>query len=238
MIVSTTETTALDCASLGAGAGAPIIGMSPAKAETDRAHVNATLIRNLLIDVSPLGTKRCKDFYIDLNETATQDSLQGIGSQTTIRLAVPILTFQRNHIMRTVSPTKPDLSHLTPNDRALYRCRSAFEFKERGDYDAAQTIMHPLWKRVGVRPDTNGLQPSVAAEVLFCVGVLTGWIGSRNEIKEADEWARDLLTESSRFYESVGDVKKVAEVRTELAVCYWRAGALDESRVMFTEALE
>ena len=140
--------------------------------------------------------------------------------------------------MRTASPTKPDLSHLTTNDRALYRCRAAFEFKDRGDYDAAQKTMRPLWKRVGVRPDISGLPPSVAAEVLFCVGVLTGWIGSRNEIKEADDWARDLLTESSRFYESIGDSKTVAEIRSELAYCYWRAGALDEARIMFTEALE
>ena len=140
--------------------------------------------------------------------------------------------------MRTASPTKPDLSHLTPNDRALYRCQSAFEFKEKGDYDAAQEIMRPLWKRIGERPNTTGLLPSVAAEVLFCVGVLTGWIGSRNEIKEADEWARDLLTESSRFYESISDVKTVAEIRSELAYCYWRAGSLDEARIMFTEELE
>lgn len=140
--------------------------------------------------------------------------------------------------MRTASPTKPDLSYLTTSHRALYRCRAAFEFKDRGDYDGAQTIMRPLWKRPGVRPDTSGLPSAVAAEVLFCVGVLTGWIGSRNEIKEADDWARDLLTESSRFYESIGDSKTVAEIRSELAYCYWRAGSLDEARIMFTEALE
>jgi tetratricopeptide (TPR) repeat protein len=98
--------------------------------------------------------------------------------------------------------------------------------------------MRPLWKRIGERPNTTGLYPSVAAEVLFCIGVLTGWIGSRNEIKEADDAARDLLTESITFYESAGDLKKVAEVRSELALCYWRAGALDEARVMFTEALQ
>lgn len=239
MIVSTTETTALDCAPLGAGAEPPQVGISPANAETDNAHVNATDARNLLIDVSPLGTKRCKDFYIDLHETTTQDSLQGNGSRTSIRLAdFRLLTTQRNQTMPTASSTKPDLSHLTPSDRALYRCRAAFEFRDRGDYDAAQTIMRPLWKRPGVRPDTSGLPPAVAAEVLFCVGVLTGWIGSRNEIKEADDWARDLLTESSRFYESIGDSKTVAEIRSELAYCYWRAGALDEARIMFTEALE
>jgi len=139
--------------------------------------------------------------------------------------------------MRTASP-KLALSHLPANERARSRCQLALELKDKGEYDAAQEIMRPLWKRVGERPNTTGLHPSVAAEVLFCVGVLTGWIGSRNEIKEADDAARDLLTESITFYESAGDLKKVAEVRSELALCYWRAGALDEARVMFTEALQ
>jgi tetratricopeptide (TPR) repeat protein len=139
--------------------------------------------------------------------------------------------------MRTASP-KLNLSHLPANERALSRCQQALELKDRGEYDAAQEIMRPLWKRIGERPNTTGLHPSVAAEVLFCVGVLTGWIGSRNEIKEADNAARDLITEAITFYESVGDLKKVAEARTELAYCYWRAGALDEARIMFSEALE
>lgn len=133
---------------------------------------------------------------------------------------------------------KLDLSRLPPNTRALLSCQKALELRDRGEYDAAQAIMRPLWKRVGERPNVVGLDPSVAAEALFCVGALTGWIGSRNEIKEADDLARDLLTESITAYESLGDLKKAAEVRSELALCYWRAGALDEARVMFTEALQ
>ena len=141
--------------------------------------------------------------------------------------------------MRTAShKPKPDLSHLHPIARASFRCERALALKDRGEYDEAQEIMYPLWKRLGERPDLTGLNPTVAAEVLFCVGVLTGWIGSRNEIKEADGWARDLITEAITFYESVGDLRKVAEARTEIAYCYWRAGALDEARIMFTEALE
>lgn len=139
--------------------------------------------------------------------------------------------------MRTASP-KLNASHLTINERALLRCQAALEFKDSGGYDSAQEVMRPLWRRLGDRPETATLQPSVAAEVLFCVGVLTGWIGSRNEIKEADDWARDLLTESITLFESVGDVKKVSEAQSELGYCYWRAGALDEARVMFTEALQ
>jgi tetratricopeptide (TPR) repeat protein len=98
--------------------------------------------------------------------------------------------------------------------------------------------MRPLWKGVGAHPDLTGLHPTVAAEVLLCVGILTGWIGSKNEIKEANDAARDLLTEAITYFESIGDVTKVAAARAELAYCYWRAGELNEARIMFSEALE
>lgn len=139
--------------------------------------------------------------------------------------------------MKITSP-KIDTSHLTANDEALLRCRTALELRDRGDFDGAQEVMRRLWQGVGTRPEMTGLHPSVAAEVLLCVGILTGWIGSRNEIKEADGHARDLITESITYYESVGDSKKVAEARTELAYCYWREGSFDEARIMFTEALK
>jgi tetratricopeptide (TPR) repeat protein len=131
-----------------------------------------------------------------------------------------------------------ELSHLTPNDRALSICQQSLQLKDRGDYAGAQNVMRPLWRRVGERPNTEGLHASVAAEVFFCTGVLTGWIGSKDEIREANEWARDLLTQSITYYESLHDVIRVAAIRAELGYCYWRAGALDEARIVFTEALE
>ena len=109
--------------------------------------------------------------------------------------------------MRTPS-RKLDVAHRSANERALLRCQAAFELKDKGDYTGAQKVMRPLWKQLGVRPDLEGLHSSVAAEVLFCVGVLTGWIGSKNEIKSADESARDLLTESISLFESIGDVRE------------------------------
>jgi tetratricopeptide (TPR) repeat protein len=78
----------------------------------------------------------------------------------------------------------------------------------------------------------------VAAEVLLVVGVLTGWIGSKDEVKGAQENAKNLLTESLTLYESLGDVTQAATARSELAHCYWREGALDDARVLFNEALQ
>lgn len=137
-----------------------------------------------------------------------------------------------------IALSKSDLSHMTPNERALFRCERALELKDKGDYTGAQSAMGSLWQRIGEHPNTEGLHPSVAAEVLFCAGILTRFIGARDEIKEANEWARDLLTESITYHESVQDAFKIAAVRAELAWCYWRAGALDEARIWFTEALK
>ena len=97
--------------------------------------------------------------------------------------------------------------------------------------------MAPLWQGIGSRPKTEGLHSSVVPEVLLCVGMLTAWLGSRSEIKEANDYAKDLITESMTLYEAAGDSKKVAEARTELAYCYWRAGANDEARILFSTAL-
>jgi tetratricopeptide (TPR) repeat protein len=140
--------------------------------------------------------------------------------------------------MRTTSP-KLDTAHLTPNAEATLRCQTALELKDRSEYDAAREAMFPIWNGIiGSRPDIKGLTDTVAAEVLLTTGILTGWLGSRSEIKNADDYARDLITESITLYEALGDSRKVAEARSEIAYCYWRAGANDEARIYFNEALK
>lgn len=139
--------------------------------------------------------------------------------------------------MKIASP-ELQTSQQAPNDQAARRCRVALERRDSGDYEGAKEVMRPLWRGVGNRPETVGLHPSVAAEVLYCVGVLTGFVGSQIEVKEAQEAAKDLLTESMTYFESAGDSKKVAEAQTEIAYCYWRAGELNEARTMLKEALK
>jgi len=139
--------------------------------------------------------------------------------------------------MRSVL-SKTDLSHMTANERASFKCQRALELKDKADYTGALEVMRPLWNGVGEYPEIEGLHPTVAAEVLLCAGILTGWLGSKDEIKDANEWARDLLTESITYYESFQDALRIAAVHAELGYCYWRAGALEEARIWFTEALE
>ena len=41
------------------------------------------------------------------------------------------------------------------------------------------------------------------AEILLCTGILTSWIGSKNQVSEAQEIAKDLLTRSITCFEAM-----------------------------------
>ena len=138
--------------------------------------------------------------------------------------------------MKIASP-KLDTSHLSSNDEALLRRRVALELRDQSDYEGARQVMLPLWKNVGDEPDVKGLDTSVAAEVLLCVGILTSWIGSREGIQESQEIAKNLIGKAITIFESLGDSLKVAESQAEIAYCYFREGGLDEARIMLNEAL-
>src|SRR5258705_9722850 len=101
--------------------------------------------------------------------------------------------------MKIASP-RLDTAHLAPNDSALFRCQTALELKDTGNYRGAEEAMRPLWKGPGERPDTTGLYPPVAAEVLLCAGILTCWIGGTHPRKKLQETAKKLITENITYF--------------------------------------
>lgn len=90
---------------------------------------------------------------------------------------------------------------------------------------------------IGQRPAVEGLDERTAAEIVLRAGVLTGWIGSCKQIEEAQEAAKNLISESITRFDELKDTEKVAEAQMELGYCYWRQGALNEARVWLREAL-
>jgi tetratricopeptide (TPR) repeat protein len=139
--------------------------------------------------------------------------------------------------MRTTSP-KLDTAHLDKDDEADLRCRTAFELKDRGEYEAARDALFPFWKGIGSRPNTNGLREDLVPRVFLCAGIVAGWLGAKGEVDGVDDYTRDLITESIRLYEAAGRSNKVAEAQAELAQCYWRAGDNETARIWLTTALE
>jgi tetratricopeptide (TPR) repeat protein len=126
---------------------------------------------------------------------------------------------------------------LSNNERVRLRCQLAREFEKTGNFDAACGAMDHLWAGPGVRPKLDMLDDFTVAEVLLRLGVLTGWIGNIRVIKGTQERARRLMTESAEIFETLGAVKKVAEVQTELALCWYREGSFDTAHTLLGEAL-
>jgi tetratricopeptide (TPR) repeat protein len=131
-----------------------------------------------------------------------------------------------------------DDPELGPDTRARRRIQLSKKFEEAGDYESARASLGDLWQGVGIRPRVESLREEITVgEVLLRVGVLTGWIGSSEQIQGAQEEAKDLLSESLAIFERLDDGGLAAEAQTELAYCYWREGAFDEARVILGEVL-
>lgn len=117
------------------------------------------------------------------------------------------------------------------------RCAAAKELASLGEYEAAREALGELWDGIGKRPRIEGLPPNEQAELLLRSGALSGWLGSSSQAPGAQGFAKDLISESIRAFETLGDQEKIAEAQSDLALCYWREGAMDEARVWFREAL-
>src|ERR1041385_4521478 len=116
-------------------------------------------------------------------------------------------------------------------------CEESRKLERVGDYEGARFALRVLWSTIGERPDLAELAIDTQAEVLWRVGALSGWLGSAKQIPGAQEFARDLLTESISLFESLDQQDRRAEVMGDLALCYWRSGAQDDGRALFQQAL-
>jgi tetratricopeptide (TPR) repeat protein len=127
--------------------------------------------------------------------------------------------------------------NLSVNSRAELYCEAAKAFEYRGEYEKARKLLANYWMRLDERPNVADLEPSAAAEIFLRAGVLTGFIGSKIEAGEAQETAKNLIHESLTTFRSINYPKKIAEAQTELALCYWRTGELNNARDLLNEAL-
>ena len=116
------------------------------------------------------------------------------------------------------------------------RCITAKQLSDLGEYEAAREALGGLWNGIGEAPNIEGLPPVDQAEVLLRVGALSGWLGSSGQLPGAQEFAKDLISRAIRAYEDLGSRNNIAEAQNDLAICYWREGAMDEARVWFREA--
>ena len=130
-----------------------------------------------------------------------------------------------------------DDPNLGVNTRAELCCEIVRDFENKGEYEEAQKVLSGYWQHIDERPEVGKLEPRVAAEVLLRAGVLTGFIGSKHQLAEGQERAKDLIFESLSIFQSLSQEEKITEAQTELALCYWRTGEINEARDLLQEAL-
>jgi len=127
--------------------------------------------------------------------------------------------------------TFQNLTGISAADNIIPLCELARSWEEAGQFESACEILLPFWPGPLHRPDTLGLPNEAKAELLLRAGTLTGWLGSAKQLNGAQDVAKDLISESASIFEVLGNSEKVAESRVDLAICYWREGALDEARI-------
>ncbi|HEX3251930.1 MAG TPA: helix-turn-helix domain-containing protein [Pyrinomonadaceae bacterium] len=123
------------------------------------------------------------------------------------------------------------------DSRVEHACELAKQLENKGLYEDAQQVLSAYWPHPGARPNLKDMAPSVAAELLMRAGVLTGALGGKTQLVNAQETAKNLISESLSVFQSVNYTQKIEEAQVELALCYWRTGEVNEARVLLEETL-
>jgi len=120
----------------------------------------------------------------------------------------------------------------------MLRCRLAKQFEKAGEYESARNALGEFWPELEGEPRLAGLDEQTAALVLLRVGALAGWLGSVDQANGSQETAKNLITGSIEAFGRLGDNRSLAEARSDLALCYWREGSLDEARINLASAID
>ncbi len=139
--------------------------------------------------------------------------------------------------LTTLTVGRPANQSLSLSERAQYSCKLAKDLENAGEYEAACEALIEFWPARNVQPELKGLDTDSRAEVLLRVGTLTGWTGSASQAADAQATAKDLISQSIAVFEELGESNRVIEARSELGVCYWREGAFDEARILFSDVI-
>ncbi|HEY0323646.1 MAG TPA: sigma 54-interacting transcriptional regulator [Pyrinomonadaceae bacterium] len=138
--------------------------------------------------------------------------------------------------MKTTSDDRANATDRVGN-RLLRRCREAQVLEDVGDYESARQALSEAWPPVAVEPNTDGLDPLVAAELLLRAGTITGYLASAKQTQGAQALAKELIDKSIRLFEGAGHRMKSAEARSELGFCLWREGDFKGGYRLLQQAL-
>src|SRR5207302_2238882 len=85
---------------------------------------------------------------------------------------------------------------LTTVERAIRYCDLAKQLEKAGEYEEACEALREFWPERDGPLNLNELDEATKAEVLQRVGVLSGWLGSKDQTEGSQETAKNLITRS------------------------------------------
>ncbi len=106
-----------------------------------------------------------------------------------------------------------------------------------GNYEDAILKLGDIWTDTSNFPNLDDFDTSIAAEITLRCGSLIGFFGHMNQVENAQEHSRNLLSESRNKFLDMQNYEKVAECENYLALAYWRTGELVEARTWIEESL-
>src|SRR6185295_16621828 len=126
---------------------------------------------------------------------------------------------------------------LNDSESVLACCTLAREKLEVGDYDAGCAALEP-WGLLGEWPNQAGLSQLAAAELLLMAGTLSACIASTRQVLGGQKPAEGLLNGAIAIFEQLKAKDRVAEVRIELACCYFWQGLFELSGQTLRRSLD
>ena len=138
--------------------------------------------------------------------------------------------------MNKLLSTELNTPELTPSEQVLVCCAIAKEKLETGDYDSGCATLGSWWT-LGQWPCHAGLSNAATAELLLIAGTLSCWVASSQHIPGGRKPAEALLSGAVAVFEQMGETKRAAEGRIELACSYYHQGAFDLARTTLHFAL-
>ncbi|MCW5961842.1 MAG: tetratricopeptide repeat protein [Pyrinomonadaceae bacterium] len=114
---------------------------------------------------------------------------------------------------------------------------SLFHLERAGKYQKAFDEVSQFWTDTSKSPELDSLEPADEAELLLRCGALAGFLGYNNELKNAQDKSRNLLTKARDKFINLEKTDKIAECENYMALAYWRTGELEEAEAWIAEAL-
>ena len=136
-----------------------------------------------------------------------------------------------------VFPPKVQSGTLTPSEEVQVLCTIAREQIGVGSFEAARLLLERWLPKIGW-PKLTHLDSNTAADLLFTLGQLIGFLSITGQIVKGHKRAESYLSGSIAILEQSGSKVPAAEARIELARCYFREGLFDDARELLTFALK